>query len=217
MQIWGCLSVSVILLYIWSTSIKSDMCATFKSSNPNTNWCQHTWKGIWIKTDHICTSLKFSVSSFRKPPVCTNATITFDFYFSLGITNKWLKSYHTNVLNVYSFETVEMWSAKLCLSSSRAYSVPLFSSIWSLFHHFGCQTPCEHPAAPVNLLVMAPWGLNSPDPLKELVPSTYSPVTWTGSILGRVGVSPVLLDETQLQTISAPSLRDVYIFHKWKL
>lgn len=94
---------------------------------------------------------------------------------------------------------------------------PLFSSIWSLFHHFGCQTPCEHPAAPVNLLVMAPWGLNSPDPLKELVPSTYSPVTWTGSILGRVGVSPVLLDETQLQTISAPSLRDVCIFHKWKL
>lgn len=104
MQIWGCLSVSVILLYIWSTSIKSDMCATFKSSNPNTNWCQLTWKGIWIKTDHICTSLKFSVSSFRQLPVCTNATITFDFYFSLGITNKWLKSYHTNVLNVYSFD-----------------------------------------------------------------------------------------------------------------
>lgn len=199
------------------------MCVTFKSSNPNTNWCQHTWKAIWIKTDHICTSLKFSftgriISSFRKLPVCTNATITFECaLFS------WDHKQMTKILPYKCVKCLQLWlrlwrcSLQSCVYPAaeriQCLCFPLYGACFTILDARHREALCEHPAAPVNLLVMAPWGLNSPDPLKELVPSTYSPVTWTGSILGRVGVSPVLLDETQLQTISAPSLRDVCIFH----
>lgn len=101
------------------------------------------------------------ISSFRKLPVCTNATVTFDSVLSsLGITNRWLKSYHADVLNVYSLIETELLRRSLqswvypAAERIQCFCFPQYGACFTILDARHRGALCEHPAAPVNLLVM---------------------------------------------------------------